>query len=161
MAKEITLEELARSSSNNSKPAARAEEINKGDIVTPATNIKTARPISTSDLGKNLEAQHPEAKKKVVEEDAPLVANAFASMTKTLEEKQRFIQEEMMPVVMENAREMAMEKELEELGKEESNEEDLDEADDFSELNEEEVVETKDDGVYTAPTVVPELKSEE
>ena len=111
MSKEITLEELARSS-NNSKPAARAEEKKVDPTITTSNSIKTARPISTSDLGKNLQAQHPEAQKKIVEEDAPLVKNAFEAMDKTLAEKKRFIEEEMMPIVAENAREMAMEKEL-------------------------------------------------
>ena len=167
MAKEITLDDLVNSS--NAKPAARAEEINKETTineteskVVSTSNIKSARPISMSDLGKNLEAKNPDAKKKVVEEDAPIVANAFEAMDRTLAEKRRKV-EEAMPIIMENAREMAMEKELEESDEEELKEssELLDE-DDFSELNDDESEEEKeDDGVYVAPTIAPEQPVEE
>ena len=87
MAKEVTLDDLVNSS-NNAKPAARAEEVNKvknevdeSKVMTTST-IKSAKPISMADLGRNLEAQHPEARKEAVAEDAPLVANAFESMNK-------------------------------------------------------------------------------
>lgn len=161
MAKEVTLDDLVKSS-NNIKPAARAEEPNNSEQTEKATQggVKTAKPISTSALGKNLQAQHPEAQKKIVEQDSPLVANAFASMDRTLAEKKRFIEEEMMPVVMENAREMAMEKEL---GIEPTDEDleintDVDhdtlssdefKSDDLDIEDEEE----KDDGVYVAPEI--------
>lgn len=171
MAKEVTLEELARSSGNNFRPAVRAEEINEEkvnkseSVVMQTSGIKAARPISTSDLGKNLQAQNPEAKKKVVEEDTPIVANAFAAMDKTLAEKKRFIEEEMMPVVLENAREMAMEKEFENNYSEEDNDivssSELFEADDFSDLDEESEYTNKDEGVYRAPTVIPAVEPEE
>ena len=152
MAKEVTLEELARSSNNkNAKPAARAEAVPKTPVV--ESGIKSARTINTADLGKNLQAQNPDAKPKIVEEDAPLVANAFKAMDDTLAEKKRFIEEEMMPIVMENAREIAMENELGENAEEDSFEEDpatevteashkkFDLEDDFAELDEEETVE--------------------
>lgn len=169
MAKEITLEELARSSNNNAKPAVRAEEVNKEENKTQepavvASGIKTARPISTSDLGKNLKAQHPEAQKKIVEEDAPLVADAFAAMDRTLAEKERFIREEVVPIVMENAREMAMEKELGTDDEVEHNTtedhitsaSELFEEDDFAELDDDlnSHYESKDEGVYVAPKAV-------
>ena len=70
MAKEITLEELSMSA--NQRPAVRAEDAkkvddNKAEKSVQQTGVKSARPISTSDLGKNLKAQHPEAQKKIVE----------------------------------------------------------------------------------------------
>ena len=171
MAKEITLDDLVKSSSN-AKPAARAEETKKSEpVVTPSSSIKAARPISTSDLGKNLAAQHPEAQKKIVEEDAPLVANAFAAMDKTLAEKKRFIEEEMMPVVMENAREMALEKEMETFNGEDKGDyvatDHIEESpselfeDDFADLDDELEEESKDnDGVYVAPKSVPVIEPE-
>lgn len=174
MAKEITLDDLVQSSKNNSKnskPAARAEDVKpeettktESKVVNTTSSIKSAKPISVADLGKNLAEQHPEAQKKVVEEDAPLVANAFKSMDDTLAEKKRFIEEEMMPVVMENAREMAMEKELGE--SEENADEEVvitspseifaDSDNDFSELDDEETTEEADDGVFTAPSISEE-----
>lgn len=174
MAKEVTLEDLARTS-NNPKPAARAEETNNEikksePTVVQSSGIKTAKPISTSTLGKNLQAQHPEAQKKIVEEDAPLVANAFKAMDETLAEKKRFYEEEVIPVVMENAREMAMERELGTLdeGEDTSSENyitpssELFEDDDFSDFDEDNV-DKKDDGVYVAPEIVhtPEPEKEE
>ena len=161
MAKEVTLDDLVNSS-NNAKPAARAEEVNKvknevdeSKVMTTST-IKSAKPISMADLGRNLEAQHPEARKEAVAEDAPLVANAFESMNKTLEEKKRKI-DEAMPIIMENAREMAMERELGEVDNElDSIDSDLLDEDDFSELNDNELEEGKNDGgVYVAPATIP------
>ena len=159
MGKEITLEDLAKSIGNsNTKPAVRAEALPKkvNETAEPAvvsSGIKTAKPISTSALGKNLQSQHPEANKKIVEEDAPLVANAFKAMDETLAEKKRFIEEEVMPIVMENARELAMEKELEDAKADVVENEDLLTDDDFSDLDKDDEIEQKnDDGVYVAPT---------
>ena len=149
MSKEVTLDDLVKTS--NAKPAARAEEINKVNTPVSSNNIKTAKPISTSELGKNLEAQHPDAKEKTVEKDAPLVANAFEAMDKTLAEKKRKI-DEAMPIIMENAREMAMEKELEGIEEEDKDEIKIDEpADDFKDLDDLEDDIKADDGVYVAP----------
>lgn len=170
MSKEITLEELAKT--NNTKPATRVEESStpknkKVESPVMASGIKSAKPISTSELSKNLKEQHPEAQTQVVEEDAPLVKNAFESMNSTLAEKKRFIEEEMMPIVMENAKEMAMEKELDETNSEDDKEEavitqasDLfDENDDFADLDEKDSTEVvnNNDGVYVAPTSIPEI----
>ena len=166
MAKEVTLEELARSSKPNATPAVRAEEQIKKEVkttekpVVQTSGIKSAKPISMSDLGKNLQAQHPEAQKKVIEEDAPVFANALAGMDKTLAEKKQFYEEKVIPVMMENAREMAMEQEF---GTESDSDEeepnitipsDIFDDDDFAELDEEPVKEVKkDEGVYVAPTI--------
>lgn len=112
MAKEITLEELAGSSKLQATPATRAEE-STANVETKNTeggNFKNAVPISSSVLANNLVSQHPE--NRVVEEDAPIVANAFAAMGKTLAERKDFIENTMMPIVEENAREIAIEKEI-------------------------------------------------
>lgn len=161
MSKEITLDELIKSSSN-AKPAARAEEQDKTAQVAHSS-IKNAKPISTSDLGKNLQSQNPQP--KAVEEDAPLVAEAFASMDKTIAEKKRRFTEEVLPAKMEKAREEAIEQELDDTensdNKIESSE--LFDDNDFSELNEESDVKTtnKDNGVYTAPKTIPTIEAEE
>ena len=168
MSKEVTLDDLVKSS-NNAKPAVRAEQVNQNvsdtpnkSNVAPANNIKSAKPISTSDLGKNLQAQNPDAKKKIVDEDAPLVANAFEAMDKTLAEKKRKI-EEAMPVIMENAREMAMEKEMESIKDEdEISTSDILADDDFSDLDDlEETTKKEDDGVYVAPKLDLDVAKEE
>lgn len=160
MAKEVTLDDLIKTS-GNAKPAARAEVVNnqksknEESNVVQSSGIKTAKPISTSDLGKKLEEQHPEANKKIVEEDAPIVANAFAAMNETLAEKKRFIEEEVMPVVMENAREMAMEKEIGENDDEDEYNIDPTEVDDdFEDLDEEDVEVVKEEEVYAAPAEI-------
>lgn len=172
MAKEVTLDDLVRTSGNNTKPAVRAEKTNTVDTkpaVVPSSDIKTAKPISTSDLGKNLQIQHPEAQKKIIEEDAPLVANAFKAMDDTLNEKMRFVSEEMMPVVIENAKEMAMEKEFG-ITEEESESvesyndiiDDLNESDDYDDIEEfrDSETENEDKGVYAVPNNIPVIEPE-
>ena len=167
MAKEITLDDLVQTSKNkskNSKPATRAEEVTQEEVtkkeetnVVGTSSIKSAKPISVSDLGKDLAANHPESQKKIIDEDAPLVANAFKAMDETLEEKKRFIEEEMMPTVIENAKEIAIENEIDST----DNDSNIDSQDltktteddnDFSDL--EDVSDNSvDDGIYTAPTI--------
>lgn len=150
MAKEVTLDELVRNSSTNAKVT---EKTNETANAQPAGGIKSARPVSTSELGKALAAQHPEIQKKIVEEDAPLVANAFAAMDETLERKKDFIQNTMMPIVMENAREMALEKELEENGVSTNETTENETMDDFAELDENDAENATPDKVveYKAP----------
>ena len=169
MAKEITLEDLVNTNetkASNAKPATRAENVKNNETTTVIGNpnaIKSAKPITTSELGKSLKEKNPEAKKKAEETDAPVVANAFKAMDDTLAEKKRFIDEEVMPIVMENAKEIAMEKELGE--SDEVNEEEVTESetlieDDFSDLDDEtEVSKKEDDGVYVAPSI--EMPEEE
>lgn len=171
MSKEVTLDDLVKSS-NNSKPAARAEETNNNEnkktepVIVPSSNIKSAKPISTSDLGKNLKSQHPEAQKKIVEEDAPLVSDAFAAMDKTIAEKKRRYVEEVLPAAIEKAREEAIEEELSDFDEtdnaSELNLESFEENDDFSDLDEEPTIASANtgDGVYVAPTFVPNAEPE-
>lgn len=163
MGKEITLEELARSN-NASKPptpAVRAEQVKPESTVVQTSGLKTAKPISTSELGKNLQTQHPEAQKKVVEEDAPLVADAFAAMNKTLAQKVERFDTEVLPQRIEKAREEALDKELDELESSVENPSVSDDSieDDFSDLLEEETT-TSDEGVYVAPEVTPVIEPE-
>ena len=109
MAKEITLEELANSSKANITKTTENIE-NK---TSKSDNIQSGKAISVQDLGTQLRKSHgiDEPGPKVVE-DAPLVKNAFESMYKTIEERKRRIEEEFMPIVEENARDMAMQREL-------------------------------------------------
>lgn len=123
MGKEITLEQLA----NTTKPTQSSPNPVAATI---PSSMKGARPISTSELGKKLEAANPDAKPKTVEEDSPLVANALKGMTETLAERKEFIQNHVMPVVMENAQEMAMEAEMQE-NNESPVETEVEENDDF------------------------------
>ena len=125
MAKEITLEELAGSSKLQATPATRAEESNVS-----TGSFKNAKHISSTDLAKNLAAQHPE-ENKVVEEDAPVVANAFAAMEKTLADRKDYIENVMMPIVEENAREMAMENEINDGESEDNSDDDIDNEENF------------------------------
>ena len=153
MSKEITLEELAKSS--NTKPVTRVEETKKVESNVIQSSMKTAKPITMTELGKNLKDQHPEAQKKVVEEDAPIVKNAFAAMDATLAEKKRFYEEEVAPIIMENAREIAMEKEIEEIDSNDKDENDFDLPDlDEFDTKEDSNTDSKDDGVYVAPTTI-------
>lgn len=133
MAKEVTLEQLAASAANK-----------KTEVTAKESGVKSARTISTAELGKKLEAQHPEAKKETVAKDTPLVENAFNSMTETIDKKMDFIANEMMPKVMENAREIAMEKEFGELADDAPVETESEPDIDFDD---------EDDGVLAAPDV--------
>jgi len=107
MANKVTLESLV-----NSTKASASE--NATPNAAPAANFKTAKVVSTSELGKSLAAKHPEAqeRKNIVPEDAPLVKDAFDSMNRRLEESRKFIEEEYIPKIEENAREMQLEREL-------------------------------------------------
>ena len=105
MAKELTLEELA----NSSARTATAAPVSTPNL---SGSNKGMKAVSTADLGAKLKEQHPEAHKEPVAEDSPLVKNAFEGMAKTLQEKKDFIGNVMMPIVEENAREIAMENAL-------------------------------------------------
>ena len=109
MGKELTLEQLASQEVSN---------IQKPDVRPSSDAIKTAKEVSIGDLAKNLPGKEPseEGTKPPV-----IVENAFKAMDERLAESKRFISEEMMPIVKENAREMAMERELGEAPADESN----------------------------------------
>lgn len=109
MGKELTLEQLASQEANN---------LQKANVKQTSDAIKTAKEVSINDLAKNLPGREPseEGTKPPI-----IVENAFKAMDERLAESKRFISEEMMPIVEENAREMAMEKELGEAPKDEDN----------------------------------------
>lgn len=112
MGKELTLDELVKSGAGKSTQSSVDEA-----STTPAERmqqnaLKSARPISTSELGKDLITRNPEANKEPVITEAPLVENAFNSMASRLQESKDYIDNVVMPIVEENAREMAMEREL-------------------------------------------------
>lgn len=92
-----------------------SKEVTLDDLVKSTNNIKSARPISTSEIQKNMQKQHPEMVKHDIVEDAPLVKNAFRDMEKTIKEKHDYMENVVMPIVMENAREIEMENEINEI----------------------------------------------
>lgn len=100
MGKEMTLEQLASQQVNN---------LNKGNVKPSSDAIKTATEVSINDLAKNLPGKEPSEEGTKTPE---IVENAFNAMNNRLEESKRFISEEVIPVVEQNAREMAMEREL-------------------------------------------------
>lgn len=121
MAKEITLEELASSVSNENK----TNNITTSEVVdTPVTESTPVSPevsmganiggqvISSSELGSRLRSSHNITDNDNGVEQAPLVKNAFDSMYNTIAERKEKIENEFMPIVEENAREMALAKEM-------------------------------------------------
>lgn len=86
MAKEITLAELT-----NSRPTSNPST--RGEIVSPselASRVRTANGITDDEI-----------------EAAPLIQDAFDSVRSTLDKRKDFIENEVMPVIEANAREMA------------------------------------------------------
>ena len=122
MAKEITLEELASSvinensknNNNEETPDNLNDEIKEDSTpnISMGANIG-GRVISSSELGSHLKEVHniPDAV-NTEKEQAPLVKNAFNSMYSTLADRKEKIETEFMPIVEENAREMALAKEM-------------------------------------------------
>ena len=121
MAKEITLDELASSVTNENKINTTTPEV----VDTPTPEPVPTSPevsmganvggqvISSSELGSRLRSSHnlPENNNSGVEQ-APLVKNAFNSMYSTVADRKERIETEFMPIVEENAREMALAKEM-------------------------------------------------
>ena len=121
MAKEITLDELASSVTNENKINTTTPEV----VDTPTPEPVPTSPevsmganvggqvISSSELGSRLRSSHnlPESNNSGVEQ-APLVKNAFDSMYNTVADRKERIETEFMPIVEENAREMALAKEM-------------------------------------------------
>ena len=121
MAKEITLEELASSVTNENKintttpevvDAPTPEPVPTSPEVSMGANVG-GQVISSSELGSRLRSSHnlPESNNSGVEQ-APLVKNAFDSMYSTVADRKERIETEFMPIVEENAREMALAKEM-------------------------------------------------
>ena len=109
MGKELTLEQLAASGAS------------KVEVKPSSDAIKTAKPISISELTKNLPGK--EEDKQEGEKPPIVVENAFNAMNERLERSKKFIEEEVIPRAQENAREMVMERELGEAPREETEQE--------------------------------------
>ena len=99
MQKQITLADLANK--ENSKPPV--------DVKPSSDPIKTAKQVSINELAKNLpgKGEDTEGSKPPV-----VVENAFKAMEDRLDQSKDFINNVVIPKAMENAEEMAMEKEL-------------------------------------------------
>lgn len=117
MSKEITLEELANSSRTNQQVQQP-----RRTTVAPESPSHGAIKMSPSQVADTLTKAGVMQEKKENIVEAPLVDNAFKSMDRTLKERKEWIQNTMMPIVEENARELALENELgpQEEGNEES-----------------------------------------
>lgn len=106
MAKEISLEEL-----NNSVKTSTVKTEQKGE---ENLNI-TKKPEFGQTMSANEVSSHIREAKGIEDEpmqDAPLVENAFNDMYKTINDRKNFIENTMMPIVIENAKEMALEEQL-------------------------------------------------
>ena len=130
MGKELTLEQLAASGAS------------KVEIKPSSDAIKTAKPVSISELTKNLPGK--EEDKQEGEKPPVIVENAFNAMTERLEKSKKFIEEEVIPRAQENAREMVMERELGEAPREEEVEQE-------EELNIDEDNKVEEEVSYEAP----------
>ena len=108
MSKEITLEQLAAT--------AKGNDARPNKVKTPESPANGAKKMTPSEVAESLTKAGVMKPNEEVITDAPLVDNAFKSMSKTLEERKKWISETMMPIVEENAREMALEAELGEEG---------------------------------------------
>ena len=99
MQKQITLADLANK--ENSKPPV--------DVKPSSDPIKTAKQVSINELAKNLpgKGEDTEGSKPPI-----VVENAFKAMEDRLDQSKDFINNVVIPKAMENAEEMAMEKEL-------------------------------------------------
>ena len=133
MPKEITLEDLAKTAKPTTEkptttpvteevvqevetvPATAKQPQQKQHTKAPESPKHGAVKMSANQVADSLIKSGKMKPKSEEVVDAPLVEAAFKSLDETLAEKKRFIQEEMMPVVLENAREMALENEINEL----------------------------------------------
>lgn len=112
MSKEITLEELAASAKGNQPKPKTAET--KVDSVIHESPANGAVKMSPYEVADNLVKAGKMQPKDNSYTDAPLVKNAFDAMDRTLKERKEWISNVMMPIVEENAREMALDQELNE-----------------------------------------------
>jgi hypothetical protein len=117
MAKEITLEDLANSVTPNTKAETKASPTTTEENVTPTPkhndNIKAGGVVDPHTLGAHLrDVNHLPDPNHIETVDAPLVKSAFEAMDRTLAEKKKFMDENVVPVIMKNAEEMATAREL-------------------------------------------------
>lgn len=105
--KEVTLDELTNSVKNQT---INTEDTKVGKTPMANPNIQPGRAVSISDLGEHMKKVNNVEEKKVTQ--APLVEDAFESMNSTIGGRIKRMQEEVVPIIMENAKDMAMQKEL-------------------------------------------------
>ena len=121
--KEVMLEELNDFTTKNNTQSIKnevskennASSSNRPIIAKP--NIMKGSSISTSDLSKRLKEKHDKENESNTKssndvEETPMIKNAFSDMLKTLDDRKRKIDEELMPIIEKNAEEMAMAEEL-------------------------------------------------
>ena len=138
MQKQVSLADLAN----------KTETTNEVTVKPSSDPIKTAKPVSISDLAKNLpgKGEDEEGSKPPV-----VVDNAFKAMYDRIDESKNFINNVVVPKAMENAEEMAMEQELNNTPSEES-EEMVNNADKLDSVEDEEVA-------YEAPSTDIDLSN--
>ena len=135
MSNELTLEELAAGAtkpSEEKKPketnnedvnvvdytkdvSDEKEEVEKEEPVTKS-NDSNLKEVSVNDIAKTMPKKEEDEEPK----DYGYVSQAFDAMTETLEEKMRYMDEVVAPIMKENAKEIALENEIKQL-EEESN----------------------------------------
>ena len=105
--KEVTLDELTNSVKH---PTTTNEEpkVEKTPMANP--NIQPGKAVSIADLSSHMKKVNHVEEKQV--KQAPMVEDAFNSMTSTINGRIKRMEEEVIPIIMENARDMAMQKEL-------------------------------------------------
>lgn len=117
--KEVMLEELNNFTTNNNSQMTTNEtntdsqsSPNRPIIAKP--NIMKGSSISPSDLSKKLKEKNKNEEVESINqvEETPMVKNAFSDMIKTLDDRKKRIDEELMPIIEKNAEEMAMAEEL-------------------------------------------------
>ena len=121
--KEVMLEELNDFTTKNNTQSIKNEvskennaSSSNGPIIAKP-NIMKGSSISTSDLSKRLKEKHDKENESNTKssndvEETPMIKNAFSDMLKTLDDRKRKIDEELMPIIEKNAEEMAMAEEL-------------------------------------------------
>lgn len=124
MPKEITLDELVTSNTTDVPIPQRQQRA----IVKESPN-NGARVMTAAQVEDSLVSAGKMQRKEEVTVDAPLVANAFKSMDATLAERRERI-EKAIPYIHENAREIALDNELKQLGEDAADENDTDVMDD-------------------------------
>lgn len=117
--KEVMLEELNNFTTNNNSQMTTNEtntdsQLSPNRPIIAKPNIMKGSSISPSDLSKKLKEKNKNEEVESINqvEETPMVKNAFSDMIKTLDDRKKRIDEELMPIIEKNAEEMAMAEEL-------------------------------------------------
>ena len=117
--KEVMLEELNNFTTNNNSQMTTNEtntdsQLSPNRPIIAKPNIMKGSSISPSDLSKRLKEKNKNEEVESINqvEETPMVKNAFSDMIKTLDDRKKRIDEELMPIIEKNAEEMAMAEEL-------------------------------------------------